>query len=157
MISKSWKRWVWSFSLAIHVSHPKKSTSIFFCCPKSLLPYPIFLAASDQKAQPSFPTPFSLFLFSSFFALTRQPSLSHQNKISLSKEEIKGLTLKFQLPSLWVTRTRTRTLELLLYNLSRLLFSGKGFATCAIDKYKDYFEKYYALILLIRDITYKHD
>ena len=157
MISKSWKRWVWSFSLAIHVSHPKKSTSIFFCCPKSLLPYPIFLATSDQKAQPSFPTPFSLFLFSSFFALTRQPSLSHQNKISLSKEEIKGLTLKFQLPSLWVTRTRTRTLELLLYNLSRLLFSGKGFTTCAIDKYKDYFEKYYALILLIRDIMYKHD
>ena len=157
MISKSWKRWVWSFSLAIHVSHPKKSTSIFFCCPKSLLPYPIFLAASDQKVQPPFPNPFSLFLFSSLFALTRQPSLSHQNKISLSKEEIKGLTLKFQLPSLWVTRTRTRTLELLLYNLSRLLFSGKGFATCAIDKYKDYFEKYYALILLIRDITYKHD
>ena len=112
MISKSWKRWVWSFSLAIHVSHPKKSTSIFFYCPKSLLPYPIFLAAFDQKVQPPFPNPFSLFLFSSLFALTRQPSLSHQNKISLSKEEIKGLTLKFQLPSLWVTRTRTQTLKL---------------------------------------------
>ena len=54
-------------------------------------------------------------------------------------------------------RTRTWTLELLLYNLSRLLFSGKGFVTCAFDKYKDYFEKYYALKLLIRDITYMHD
>ena len=56
-----------------------------------------------------------------------------------------------------MTRTRTQTLELLLYNLLRLLFSGKGFVTCAFDKYKDYFEKYYALKLLIRDITYKHD
>ena len=56
-----------------------------------------------------------------------------------------------------MTRTRTRTLELLLYNLSRLLFSGKGFVTCAFDKYKDYFKNYYALKLLIRDITYKHD
>ena len=56
-----------------------------------------------------------------------------------------------------MTRTRTQTLELLLYNLLRLLFSGKGFVTCAFDKYKDYFEKYYALKLLIRDITYMHD
>ena len=56
-----------------------------------------------------------------------------------------------------MTRTRTRTLELLLYNLLLLLFSGKGFETCAFDKYKDYFEKYYALKLLIRDITYMHD
>ena len=56
-----------------------------------------------------------------------------------------------------MTRTRTQTLKLLLYNLSRLLFSGKGFVTCAFDKYKDYLEKYYALKLLIRDITYKYD
>ena len=56
-----------------------------------------------------------------------------------------------------MTRTRTRTLELLLYNLSRLLFSGKGLVTCAFDKYKNYFEKYYALKLLIRDFTYMHD
>ena len=56
-----------------------------------------------------------------------------------------------------MTRTRTRTLELFLYNLSRLLFSGKGFVICAFDKYKDYLEKYYALKLLIRDITYMHD
>ena len=54
-------------------------------------------------------------------------------------------------------RTRTRTLELLLYNLSCLLFSSEGFVTCAFDKYKDYLEKYYALKLLIRDITYKQD
>ena len=51
---------------------------------------------------------------------------------------------------------RTLT-ELLLYNLSRLLFSGKGFVTYAFDKYKDCLEKYYALKLLVRDITYKHD
>ena len=35
-----------------------------FCYPKSLLPYPIFLAASDQKVQPLF-----FFLYSSFFVL----------------------------------------------------------------------------------------
>ena len=56
-----------------------------------------------------------------------------------------------------MTRTRTRILELLVYNLSRLLFSGKGLVTCAFDKYKNYFETYHALKLLIRDITYKHD
>ena len=56
-----------------------------------------------------------------------------------------------------MVRTRTRTLELLVYNLSPLLFSSKGLVTCAFDKYKDYFEKYYALNLLIRDITYMHD
>ena len=56
-----------------------------------------------------------------------------------------------------MTRTRTRTLELVLYNLSRLLFSGKGLVTCAFDKYKNYFEKYYALKLLISDIPYMHD
>ena len=56
-----------------------------------------------------------------------------------------------------MTRTRTRTLELLLYNLVRLLFSAKGLVTCAFNKYKNYFEKYYALKLLIRDITYMHD
>jgi len=39
-----------------------------------------------------------------------------------------------------VTRTKTWTLELLLYNLSRLLFSGKGFVTRVFDKYKNYLE-----------------
>ena len=29
--------------------------------------------------------------------------------------------------------------------------------TCVFDKYKNYFEKYYALKLLIRDFTYMHD
>ena len=56
-----------------------------------------------------------------------------------------------------MARTRTRTLELLLYYLSRLLFTGKGLVTCAFDKYKNCFEKYYALKLLIRDIKYMHD
>ena len=76
---------------------PVVHISYLLWLPQKSSPYPIFLVASNQKVQPSFPTPFSLFLFSSLFALTRQPSLSHQNKISLSKEEIKGLTLKFQL------------------------------------------------------------
>ena len=56
-----------------------------------------------------------------------------------------------------MTRTRTWTLELPLYNLLRLLFLGKGFVTCAFDKYKNCLVKYYALKLLIRDITYMHD
>ena len=56
-----------------------------------------------------------------------------------------------------MARTRTRTLKLLVYNLSRVLFLGKGLVTYAFDKYKDYFEKYYVLKLLIRDITYMHD
>ena len=56
-----------------------------------------------------------------------------------------------------MTRTRTQALELLLYNLPRLLFSGKRFVTCAFDKYKFFLEEYYALKLLIRDITYMHD
>ena len=56
-----------------------------------------------------------------------------------------------------MTRTRTHTLELLLYNLSRLQLSGKGFEICVFDKYRYYLEKYYALKLLFRDITYKHE
>ena len=44
-----------------------------------------------------------------------------------------------------------------MYILSRLLFSGKGLVTCAFDKYKNYLKTYYALKLLIRDITYMHD
>ena len=56
-----------------------------------------------------------------------------------------------------MTRTRTRILELLVYILSHLLFSGKGLVTCAFNKYKNYFEMYHALKLLIRDITYMHD
>ena len=56
-----------------------------------------------------------------------------------------------------MAKTRTQTLELLVYNLSRLLFSGKGLVTCVFDKYKNCLEKYYALKLLIRDITYMYD
>ena len=52
---------------------------------------------------------------------------------------------------------RTRILELLVYILSRLLFSSKGLVTCAFDKYKNYLKTYYALKLLIRGITYMHD
>ena len=56
-----------------------------------------------------------------------------------------------------MTRTRTRILELLVYILSRLLFSSMGLVTCAFDQYKNYLKMYYALKLLIRGITYMHD
>ena len=71
-----------------------------FCCPKSL---PLILFSWLHQIRSPAPLslllfPLSLFFFLFFsFASTRQPSLTHQNKISLSKEEIKGLTLKFQL------------------------------------------------------------
>ena len=96
-MQETWKTGCDFSSLAFHVSHPNCPHFLSSFVPQKSSPYPIFLAASDQKVQPTFPTPFPLFLFSSLFALTRQPSLSHQNKISFSKEEIKGLTLKFQL------------------------------------------------------------
>ena len=51
---------------------------------------------------------------------------------------------------------RARILELLVYILSRLLFSSKGLVTCAFNKYKNYFGTYYALKFFIRDITYMH-
>ena len=86
--------WVFLSSPPVHT--PKRKTKPH---PK-VFPLSHFLGCIRQKVQPSFSSPFSLFLFSSLFALTWQPPLSHQNKISLSKEEIKGLTLKFQLSSL---------------------------------------------------------
>ena len=105
-------------SLAFHVSHPICPLLLSdFGCPK-VLSLSHFLGCVRQKVQPSFSSPFSLFLFSSLFALIRQPPLSHQNKISLSKEEIKGLTLKFQLPSLWVSNQNFIWLFLFLYPLS---------------------------------------
>ena len=56
-------------------------------------------------------------LLSSFFVLIgntslsfshQQPSLSHKNHISLSNEEIKRFTLKFQLQSLWVSQKKKK-------------------------------------------------
>ena len=120
-MQESWKMGCDFSSLAFHVSHNNCPHFLSSFVPPKFSPYPIFLAASDQKVQPSFPTTFSLFFFSSLFALTRQPSLSHQNKISLSKEEIKGLTLKFQLPSLWVSNQNFIWLFLFLYPLSWIL------------------------------------
>ena len=80
-------------------SPPQLSTSlIWFCCPK-VFSLSYFLGCIWSPAAPfsSFSIPLSFFLFPSSPLLTRQPSPSHQNKISLSKEEIKGLRLKFQL------------------------------------------------------------
>ena len=67
-----------------------------FCCPKSL-PLISFSWLHQTESLALFPYSFPCSLFLSSPLLTWQPSLSHQNKISLSKEEIKGLTLKFQL------------------------------------------------------------
>ena len=97
---------------------PQLSSSYLILAAPKVLSLSHFLGCIRQKVQPSFSSPFSLFLFSSLFALTLQPPLSHQNKISLSKEEIKGLTLKFQLPSLWVSNQNFIWLFLFLYPLS---------------------------------------
>ena len=123
-----WKVWVWMqeswkvgvifLSLAIHVSTPIFHISYMILAAPKVLSLSHLLGCTRQKVQPSFSSPFSLFLFSSLFALRRQPSLSHQNKVSLSKEEIKGLTLKFQLPSLWVSNQNFIWLFLFLYPLS---------------------------------------
>ena len=79
-------------------SPPQLSTSLIWFAAQKSSPFLIFLAASEvQQLLSPFSIPLSFFLFPSSPLLTRQPSLSHQNKISLSKEEIKGLRLKFQL------------------------------------------------------------
>ena len=76
----------------VHISYllfvPKSLLLILFCW----LPQ-----TRKSSSFTSFSIPlYLLFFLSSSFASTRQPSLSHPHKISLSKEEIKGLTLKFQ-------------------------------------------------------------
>ena len=82
-----------------HYTYPPQifHISYLFLLPQKSSPRLIFLAASDQKSSP-LSLLFSLF-FVSFFSLCcyTAASLYHQNKISLSKEEIKGLILKFQL------------------------------------------------------------
>ena len=88
-----------------------------FFCPKSL-PLISFSWLQKTESPALFPYSFPCSLFLSPPLLTRQPSLSHQNKISLSKEEIKGLTLKFQPPSLWVSNQNFIWLFLFLYPLS---------------------------------------
>ena len=86
------------FSLVLHVAHPNCQHPLSDLLPKSLLTFLIFLAASEvQQLLSSFFIPLSFFLFPSSPLLTRQPSLSHQSILTLSKEEIKGLRLKFQL------------------------------------------------------------
>ena len=101
-------------------SPPQLSTSlIWFFCPK-VFSLSYFLGCIWSPAAPfsSLSIPLSFFLFPSSPLLTWQPSLSHQNKTSLSKEEIKGLTLKFQLPRLWVSNQNFICLFLFLYPLS---------------------------------------
>ena len=101
------KVWVWMqeswkvsviFSFPSHTRIPPKSPLLLsdFAAPK-VSPSTHFLGCIRQKFQPLFPYSFPCSLFLSSSLLTSQPSLSHQNKISLSKEEIKGSTLKFQL------------------------------------------------------------
>ena len=89
------------FFLASHVYHPNLSTFLaFFWCPKSVFLILFCWLPQTRKSSSftSFSIPLSLLFFlSSSFVLTWQPSLSHQSKISLSKEEIKELILKFQL------------------------------------------------------------
>ena len=123
------EKWVWMqeswksgcdifFPSITRIPHQFVLFSYLILAAPKVLSLSHFLGCTRQKVQPSFSSPFSLFLFSSLFALTRQPPLSLQNKISLSKEEIKGLTLKFQLPSLWVSNQNFIWLFLFLYPLS---------------------------------------
>ena len=107
-------------SLVFHVSHPNCPLSLSdFAAPK-VFSLSYFLGCIWSPAAPfsSLSIPLSFFLFPSSPLLTWQPSLSHQSKISLSKEEIKGLTLKFQLPSLWVSNQNFIWLFLFPYPLS---------------------------------------
>ena len=97
-MQENWKRWVQCFSLVLHVAHPNCQHPLSDLQPKSLLTFLIFLAASEvQQLLSSFSIPLSFFLFPSSPLITRQPSLSHQNILTLSKEEITGVRQKFQL------------------------------------------------------------
>ena len=79
-------------------SPPQLSTSLVCFAAQKSSPFLIFLAASEvQQLLSSFSIPLSFFLFPSSPLLTRQPSLSHQNILTLSKEEITGVRQKFQL------------------------------------------------------------
>ena len=86
------------FYLAIHVSHPKVHILYLILLPKSLLTFLFsWLHLKSSSSFSAFTIPLSFFLLPSSPLLTRQPSLSHQNILTLSKEEITGLRLKFQL------------------------------------------------------------
>ena len=91
----------WDFSFPSHTRiHPNFPPLLSDFAAQKSSHFSYFLGCISSEVQPSFSTPFPLSLFfflSSSFASTRQPSLSHQHKISLSKEEIKELILKFQL------------------------------------------------------------
>ena len=88
----------WDISFPSHTRiHPNFPLLLSdFAAPK-VFPPTHFLGCTRQKFQPLFPYSFPCSLFLSSPLLRWQPSLFHQNKISLSKEEIKGLILKFQL------------------------------------------------------------
>ena len=66
-MQERWKRWVWYFSLVIHVAHPNCQHPLSDFAAQKSSPYPIFLAASDKKVQPLFLYPFPC--FSPFFSL----------------------------------------------------------------------------------------
>ena len=112
------KRWAVIFFLSITRIHPKSTLLISFCCPKVFSLILFSWLHLIRKSSPSFSTLFLVLVPSCSFAFTRQPSLSHQNNISLSKEKIKRLTLKFQLQNLWVSNQNFICLFLLLYPLS---------------------------------------
>ena len=87
-------------SLVFHVSHPNCPLSLSdFAAPKVFSLY--YFSGCIRPESPALFS-YSFFFVFVFFSLCSYTvaSISHQNKISLSKEEIKGLTLKFQLQRL---------------------------------------------------------
>jgi len=104
-------------SLASHVSIPSPLSLSPFATPKVFSLILFSWLHQIRKSRPSFSTLFFVLVPSSSFALTWQPSLSHQNNISFSKEEIKRLTLKFQFQNLWVSNQNFICLFLLLSSI----------------------------------------
>ena len=91
-MQECWKRWVWYFSLVIHVAHPNCQHHLSDFAAQKSSPYPIFLAASEVQ-QLLFLLSLFLFLSSGFLLLPflhgSLPSLTKTKHLSL-KKKLKG-------------------------------------------------------------------
>ena len=91
-MQERWKRWVWYFSLVIHVAHPNCQHPLSDFAAQKSSPYPIFLAASEVQ-QLLFLLSLFLFLSSCFLLLPflhgSLPSLTKTKHLS-QKKKLKG-------------------------------------------------------------------